>query len=255
MDSVFSLLTPIEFSAAFAIALLGGLIKGMVGFALPMIMISGLSMFLAPDLALASLISATVVTNGIQALRHGGAAAWASVRRFRLFLVVGGLFLVTSAQLVPYLRQEVFLLVLGVPVTFFALLQLFGWTLHLNGQSARADTLFGMMAGAIGGMSGVWGPPTVLYLTAMNTPKAEQVRIQGVVYGLGALALVVAHTGSGVLRSETWPLSLALVVPALAGALVGTRIQDRIDQVTFRKVTLIVLTLAGLNLIRRGLFG
>jgi hypothetical protein len=32
-------------------------------------------------------------------------------------------------------------------------------------------------------------------------------------------------------------------------------VQDRIDQATFRKVTLIVLVVAGLNLVRRGLFG
>ena len=41
MDMFFSGLTPALFAIAFAITLVAGTVKGMVGFALPMIMISG----------------------------------------------------------------------------------------------------------------------------------------------------------------------------------------------------------------------
>ena len=51
--------------------------------------------------------------------------------------------------------------------------------------------------GFFGGISGVWGPPTVVMLTARSTGIAEQMRIQGVIYGLGALVLLGAHVGSG----------------------------------------------------------
>ena len=64
--------------------------------------------------------------------------------------------------------------------------------------------------------------------------------------------LLGAHIGSGVLRAETLPLSAAMVVPALLGIWIGFRLQDRFDQATFRKITLWVLLIAGLNLIRRG---
>ena len=104
-------------------------------------------------------------------------------------------------------------------------------------------------------MSGVWGPPTVAYLTAIDTPKQEHLRIQGVIYGLGATALFLAHLQSGVIRSETLPLSVWLVCPAVLGLWIGFKVQDRINQALFRKVTLWVLLLAGLNLIRRGLVG
>jgi uncharacterized membrane protein YfcA len=62
----------------------------------------------------------------------------------------------------------------------------------------------------------------------------------------------VSHLGSGVLRAETLPLSLGLVPPALLGIGLGFWLQDRFDQETFRKVTLWVLLIAGVNLIRRG---
>jgi uncharacterized membrane protein YfcA len=110
-------------------------------------------------------------------------------------------------------------------------------------------------AGFIGGLSGVWGPPTVAYLTMLGTEKRDQMRVQGVIYGLGAVALTLAHLGSGVLDARSAPFSALLILPALAGMWLGGRIQDRIDQAGFRRVTLIVLLVAGLNLVRRAVMG
>ncbi|QDI77242.1 MULTISPECIES: sulfite exporter TauE/SafE family protein [Leisingera] len=253
MTALFSLLSPAELSAAFGTALLAGTVKGLVGFAMPMIFISGLSLFLAPDLALAGLILPTLVTNGMQALRQGPAAALASIRRFRVFLLTGLVCLLLSAQMVRVLPQQALLLVIGLPVTVFACIQLMGKVLTLSNPSRRSEAVVGGVAGLIGGVSGVWGPPTVAYLTALGTEKTEQIRVQGVIYGLGAVALLVAHTGSGVMRAETAPFSLALIVPAVAGMWIGGRLHDRIDQALFRQATLVVLLVAGLNLLRRGL--
>jgi uncharacterized membrane protein YfcA len=111
------------------------------------------------------------------------------------------------------------------------------------------------VAGFIGGLSGVWGPPTVIYLTLLEVPKQDHIRAQGVIYGLGSVALFLAHFQTGVISKETLPLSVFALLPAVAGMWLGFRIQDRLDQKLFRKLTLIVLIVAGLNLIRRGMFG
>lgn len=256
MDFFFStltaILTPQAMVFVLAVAVLAGLVKGIVGFAMPMILISGLSSLMAPDVALAALILPTLVTNIYQALMNGGRAAWQAVTKFRLFLGIGAVMLVISAQLVAILPQDALYLMIGVPVTAFALMQLTGWQPNLRGRSTRSDLLIGGFAGFIGGLSGVWGPPTVAYLTAINTPKAEQMRVQGVIYGLGAVVLAAAHLQSGVLRADTAPLSALLILPAFIGMYIGVRIQARIDQARFKQVTLLVLLVAGLNLIRRG---
>ncbi len=249
---LFSLMSPQEFYLALVVAFVAGWVKGMVGFAMPMVLVSGLSMMLPPELALAGLILPTLVTNGVQALREGVPAAVASVRKFRVFLGVGLVCLLASAQLINLLSPKAFLLILGAPVSFFALVQLLGLKLTLQGPSLRVEAMVGAVAGAVGGISGVWGPPTVAYLTALNTPKKDQMRVQGVIYGLGAVALVVAHLGSGILRTETAVFSALLIVPALAGMRGGQFLQDRIDQAQFRRLTLLVLLIAGLNLLRRG---
>jgi uncharacterized membrane protein YfcA len=144
---------------------------------------------------------------------------------------------------------------IGCAVSGFAVMQLSGWQPNLPVRSARVEAAVGAFAGVTGGLSGIWGPPTVAYLTAMNTPKEEQVRAQGVIFGLGALLLFFAHVQSGVVRAQTLPFAALMIVPAVVGMWVGLQFQDRIAQATFKRLTLIVLFIGGLNLIRRGLLG
>ena len=256
MDSIFSLVPPGLFVLCLMVALVAGVIKGMVGFAMPMIMISGLGSIVGPELALAGLILPTLLTNGWQALRQGWPAVVESVKRFRVFLIVGFVALVSAAQLVRAMPDEIVLLLIGVPIVVFAATQLMGIPLRLPpGGSPRIEAAVALAAGFMGGISGVWGPPTVAYLTALDTPKKDQVRIQGVLYSFGAFALLGAHIASGIIRPETMPFSFALMIPAGIGMLVGFWVQDRIDQAAFRKATLIVLLVAGGNLIRRAVMG
>ena len=77
--------------------------------------------------------------------------------------------------------------------------------------------------------------------------------VQGVVYGLGSVTLLFAHLKSGILNAQTLPLSFAMLPAALVGMWLGFKVQDRLDQARFRRFTLIVLTVAGLNLLRKGL--
>ncbi len=242
--------------AAAGITLVAGFVKGAVGFAMPMIMISGLGSLMPPEIALAALILPTFVANAIQSFRDGLAAARAVVRRFWIFIVMMLVFLASSAQLVNLIPDQVLFLVIGVPIVAFAMFQLGGWRLRLNPANRLRDELaLGGLAGFVGGLSAVWGPPLVAYLVAIDVEKREAIRAQGVIYGLGAVALIIAHLQSGVLNAATLPLSTAAILPALAGLWLGAHLQARMPQATFRRAMLVVLALAGFNLVRRGLMG
>lgn len=241
---------------AFAISFCAGVIKGVVGFALPTVLISGLGSVMSAEVALAGMILPTLVTNGWQALRQGIRAALETVRKFKAFLAAGFVVMMFSAQLVPLVPGPLLLLGIGLLVTLFVALQTLGIQPRLPGHPGlKLQAAIGGVTGFMGGVSGVWGPPTVAMLTALNTEKKDQIRIQGVIYGLGSMTLVAGHLASGVLRAETLPLSLVLIPTAVLGMAIGFSIQDRIDQAAFRKATLAVLLIGGLNLIRRGLMG
>jgi uncharacterized membrane protein YfcA len=101
----------------------------------------------------------------------------------------------------------------------------------------------------------VWGPPIILYFLALEMPKREMVRAQGVSFLLGSLILVAAHLRSGLLLGEGGAFSVLMIAPACIGMALGQSVQDRLNPVLFRKAVLIVLAIAGLNLLRRGLMG
>ena len=185
-----------------------------------------------------------------------GAAGWQ-----RWFFVA--LAIVVSVVLIYWLkglkRNETWAavaiaLILGGAITLYAVATLLGLSLRALAEGGRrGEAAMGAIAGLFGGLSGVWGPPTVAMLTARGTAKADQMRIQGVIYGLGSVALLWAHIVSGVLDAKTAPLSVMLIAPAILGLWLGFYISDRIDHNAFRKLTLLVLLIAGLNLVRRGI--
>lgn len=240
---------------AVAITLFAGFVKGAVGFAMPMIMISGFSSFLPPEVALAGLILPTVVTNLSQAFRQGRQVAWETVMTYRRILTATVMFILVSASFVHVIPQDMFLLLLGLPITAFAVAQLAGVSLALRLEHrARAEWILGAIGGLYGGISGVWGPPLLVYLLSIGANKNETVRAQGVVFLIGAAVLFVAHLTSGVLTEQTLAFSALLVVPAQIGQVLGNRIQDRLDQTRFRRWTLALLILTGLNLMRRAVW-
>ena len=255
MEYLIQIATPSAWAVMFFVAFFAGVVKGVVGFSMPMVMVSGLGSVVSAEMAIAGMILPALVSNLWQALRQGPKAAWDAIRRFRVFLLAGVAVLLVAAQLVAVLPHHIALLIIGVPITVFAISSLLGKPLRLpSNPSTLTEAIIGGVTGFFGGISGVWGATTVAMLTAQNVGKTEQMRIQGVIYGLGAVALMFAHMASGVLRAETAPLSALLVLPAIIGIGLGFLVQDRIDQTTFKRVTLLVLLIAGLNLIRRGLF-
>jgi len=247
-------LTPMAFTAAVMVTLFAAFVKGAIGFAMPLIMISAFAAFMPPPLAVAALIFSVVVTNGLQAFRQGGGAVWGTVIKYRRMIAMIVIFIVVSAQFLLVMPTWLLLGLLGLPVTAFALSQLAGhpWRLRLRHQRG-AEYALGMIGGLYGGISGVWGPPVIVYLVSINAEKREALRVQGVVFLIGGVVLLSAHLQSGVLNATTLPLSAALVVPALLGMWLGFRLQDRLDQSRFRRWTLILLALTGLNLVRQAL--
>ena len=243
-------------AAAFVITACAGFIKGAVGFAMPMVMISAFSSFLTPQQALAGLILPTLVTNISQAFRQGIPAAVTTARRYHRFLIATLGMLVVSAQFATVLPQTAFLLGLGLPITGFAALQLMGRNLALRLEHrSRAEWVLGGVGGLYGGVSGIWGPPLLVYLLSVGVGKEETIRTQGVIFLLGALVLLGAHLQTGLLTGPMLVFSALLVVPALIGQTLGIRLQDRLDQSRFRRWTQILLAVSGLNLVRQAVLG
>lgn len=256
MQSMVGLMPMWAFAAATMVTFAAGFVKGAVGFAMPLVMISGLGLFLNPTLTIAGIILPIVMSNFLQVSRFGLAEARSTIAEYWRYILIVCVMILLAAQFVTRIPAQAMYLVLGVTVVALSLIQLIGVRFHIPHHRRRlAEWGIGALAGGLGGLTGTWAPPTVLFLIALETPRARQILVQGVVYGLGAISLLAAHLHSGVLNAATAPFSAVLLIPAFLGMQVGFRLSDRLNPDAFRKATLVVLVLAGANLVRRGMVG
>ncbi len=254
MDLISAGLDPLAFWAAIAVTIFAGFVKGAIGFAMPLIMISAFASFMSPEIALAGLILSVITTNLHQSLRHGWRPAWEAAVTYRRMILMIALGIGISAPFVRILPHGLLLGLMGVPIMAFAAVQLAGRSLALRLEHReRAEYSLGLIGGLYGGISGVWGPPVIVYLLSVGAQKAEAIRVQGVTFLIGAVVLLAAHTQSGVLNDRTLGFSAVLCIPAALGMWMGFRLQDRLDPIRFRRWTLILLLLTGFNLLRRAL--
>ena len=238
------------------VTLLAAFTKGVTGFAMPIIMVSGMAMFLDPKLAIASIVIPTMVANIWQATQNGWHVAIETFKKHALLICTTLTMIFINAQWIGILNFNLLLTLLGVVITGVSLIQILGFTIQIRPDREKLGAFItGQIAGFFGALSGTWGPPTMIYLIAVNTPKVEQVRVAGLTFGLGALVFWIAHQRSGLVTPEALGLSILMLIPMALGLFLGNKAQAKIDQVLFRKVTLWVLLFAGLNVLRKAVMG
>jgi uncharacterized membrane protein YfcA len=232
--------------------ILGGLVKGLIGFGLPIVAIAILISFLSPTDALAIVTVPVVLTNLMQATQSGQLVA--TLRRFWPLILPLVVSLWLTARVVTSFDTRTLFGLIGAAVILFAVTGFLRWVpdMPLNGERWLAP-LMGALAGFTGGVSTIWGPPVVIYLVMLKLSKDEFVRASGVVWMCASVPLVAGYLESGVLDAETAPVSALACVPAVLGFRIGQWLRRIIDPESFQKVLLAVLLLVGLNLVHRAI--
>lgn len=236
---------------AAGVFLLAGLVKGVVGIGLPTAAMGLLSQVIDPRVAIALVTMPMLISNIWQVWREGGIAE--TVRRFAPFAAPLMLVLYITTFVTAGVSQSALLTVLGLTVVAFAVMSL-AWT--PPAMPPRWDTPAqvgaGTLAGMLGGMTGIWSPPMLVYFLSAGIERDTFVRASGVLLTLGCVPMIAGFAQSGILTSDLAAKSAVLVVPTLLGFTVGEAIRRRMDVRRFRTVVLWVFLVMGLNILRKG---
>jgi len=100
LQETLTLMPAWAFCAAAGVALAAGFVKGMVGFALPLVMVSGLSLFLEPPTAIAGILLPAALSNFLQAVRFPRTEIGAAIRDHWRYILIVCVMIVAVAQLV-----------------------------------------------------------------------------------------------------------------------------------------------------------
>lgn len=233
--------------------LLGGLVKGVIGMALPVVAVSVLTTVVSVPDAVALQVLPILASNLWQGAhpRHVGP----TLRRFWPLLATVILGLAVGTGLLVEINPRALYGVVGSAIVLLAVVQFLAPDFAVPPAQERwASPVVGFIAGVLGGLATMFGPVIGMYLTALRLPKDSFINSQGVAYFAAGVPLTLFLVARGVLDLRLFWFSAAACLPVFIGMLAGQRLRDRIDQRRFRKLVLAALFLIGVNLIRRSIW-
>jgi hypothetical protein len=243
----------------FAVVALGGVVTGVNGFGFAVVGTSLLAAVLEPRTAVTLMILPILGANVSLVRELSGAGLRRCVRRFWPFVTATAVGTVAGMLLLSTVPARPLVAALGVLVLGYVLVAAElvrtppgvdpGRLLAVGG----AREAFGLASGVVFGLSNV-GVQVTAYLDSLELDRETFVGVVAMVF-LGVSSVRVAAAVALGLFGGSAPLglSLAAVLPGLAGVAVGRRIRRRVPERTQRLATFALLAAIGARLVARGL--
>jgi hypothetical protein len=232
----------------------GGLAKGVFGLGMPFVGLPFMVMAIPFQTALALFLVPNFTANGQQ--MFAGGKFFVHLKRWVGLLVPMLVVIPVSVNVLLRINPPTAILILGVVSMVFALLQIMPFAAAIDPRHERwLNPIVGVCAGALAGISGLYGPVVIIYLMALRVPKDDFVASMGLIYFMGSVALYGALAAFAVVTRDV------LIVSTIGAAVIGlmivlaNRIRRRIAEERYRKLILILLMLMGADMVRRGLMG
>ena len=227
--------------------LAGGLVKGTIGFGMPMVALPIIAFVIPATTAMVILCAPIFLTNFLQIKFKQGVSSYRFLPMF-LSLIIG---LIVGARLILEININTITQIIAVSIIFAALVNCFGIKItSINQKREKAITIIiGFGSGILGGLSTFYGPPMLAYLVAADLPKEKFVRTVSTMYFIGSFPLYGSLIYYGFATSIDLIVSLILIIPAYIAQQLGTKIRDKINQKQFRMCILITLIILGFSLL------
>jgi hypothetical protein len=234
--------------ASFGAVLVGAVVKGVTGVGLPMMAVP-LMVQVLPVPTVISLLSVPILSSNIFQLNDRAEIVGAA-RRFWSLLLVMAIAVVAGAYLLVTVDPKLVGAAVGAIVIAFALFSMAKPEIGIKPrQEPVVSPLIGLVAGILGGISGLYAPPLVLYLVNLKLPKDRFVVTISLFYLVGQMPLYVMLVNKGLFGWREFLASAVLAVPAYLGVLLGQRVRDRIDTKLFTRLVLAIQIVSGALLV------
>lgn len=213
--------------------LLAGLVKGTIGLGLPTIAMGLLGLAVSPATAAAVLVVPSLVTNAWQMLLGPGLSPL--VRR--LWPMLAGVTFGTLAGTNLFgLAGPGATAGLGVALAAYGVVGLTGVRMPppSTAREPWIGPLVGVATGLVTAATGVFVLPAVPYLQALGLRKDDLVQALGLSFTVSTVALGAGLLQARILDADLAVLSLAALLPAGAGMVLGQILRARVSERSFR---------------------
>ena len=190
--------------------LAGGLVKGTIGFGMPMVALPLLAFIIPATTAMILLCAPILLTNFLQMKIKEGISSYRFLPMI-ICLIIG---LIIGARLILEINLNTITQIIAVPIIFAALVNCIGFKItNINNTHEKMITsIIGFGSGILGGLSTFYGPPMLAYIVAVDLPKEKFVRTVSTMYFIGSFPLYGSLIYYGFATKEDLLLSLWVMV-------------------------------------------
>ena len=168
---------------------------------------------------------------------------WIRLKRVWL-LMVGG---VIGAQLGTYLllmtSPSTLKLLIGLVTLLSAMAMLMGARRPIKNEHVAALPI-GFLSGILGGSTSMSGPPVVLFYANQGVDKQVFRANLNLYFTVLTLAVLPAQLMTGLITSSVIRYALLFLPALLIGTFAGMRFAHRVDEESFRQLTLIIVVVS-----------
>ena len=234
------------------VMLIAGTVKGIAGLGLPTIAVSLLVFFFDAHQSLGLIVLPLLFSNMLQAWQSGQ-FRWV-FSNFWPYLVAIALTIFIASSFANQINERIIYLLIAIGVFLFLISQKKLPKINFSGKHhIFMAGLAGTLAGILGGLTTVWGPPTIIYLRMLGLDKEKFVRATGWMFLIGSVPLTAGYAMGGILTMELIPAGLVGSVMAMSGVVLGKHYRSRISEKHFVLVIDVILGLMAINLLRKSL--
>jgi uncharacterized membrane protein YfcA len=230
--------------------LIAAFVKGATGFGFPLIATPTIALLLDIRTAVTILILPNLFMDSAQVIRDG--LPYEILRRFKGLIAptIVGVFLGTLVLVKTPLWILNFCL--GLMVLIFVVSSLLKFDFTVSPRSEKVlSPIFGFLSGFLNGMTNAAGPTLAIYFYSLKLEKRTFVKSIATIFVATKLTQLVAISTWNLFNWHTIRLSLLVLLFTLAGFYAGLKAQDRVNQKTFNRGLLVLMSLIGLILILR----
>lgn len=242
-----------QLGVVLGIYFIGAIVKGGLGFGLPLVSIAALPLVVPVDLALTINAVLLITINFIQFVSSGHMVE--SIRRF--WPMLGGhlIGIPLGASLLAVIATDILTGALGLFVLIFVYLSIANPSFRTPPRYERqVSGLVGTAAGFVGALTSSPGPIYVMFLVGLNLKREIFSGVLAINLIIVGVLVSASYAYLGLITPARLALAAICLAPALMGLWVGNHLTQRIPKELFRRLVLAFLVLLGVNLILRSVF-
>jgi uncharacterized protein len=229
--------------------LVAGVAKGAIGMGLPPIALAIMSFAVPLESAIAMMVVPSMASNIWQAVYGGGFVRL--LVRFRIMAATSVAALLFVALAFGQLGSPKAVAWVGVILVIYSGLALTAWRPSVSRATERwANPLIGAASGAAAGITGVAAVPFLPYMQSLDIDRHDLVQALGIMFIFIMGALTAALAIQGAFTAANLLGGAAAIAPTFAGVWLGQKTRHAVSAETFRRIFLIGLFVAGLQMAR-----